>query len=431
MKSQRLNRLIGFAAGLTFAVYCHAAPGDLDPTFHASTNIDWFVSSIAVQPDGKVIAGGEFTKRIIRLNSDGSFDSSFDPGPGGVTVSVLVSEVHAVALQSDGKVLMGGYFDHVNGIYRSGLARLNTNGPVDATFDTGTGAGGGYGSGWTPNVSAVVVQSDGKVIVGGQFAGFNGTNWNNIARLNADGSLDANFNPPDFNPLLPWVRAIALQADGRIIVAGGGIGLICLNTNGTVDSSFSPPSYYLSNPRDVAVQSDGKVLVGVADSVAPIIRLNPNGSLDNTFDASASAGENISCIALQNDGKVLLGGDYCIARFNGNGGFDTSFAYSGGGGPVYDLGIQADGKVLAGGFYLWRVFGHDPPRFDSLTRLQDGVVQLSGSSATNAHLRIEASSNLLNWDSLRAFVNTNGVFNRTDAEATNFPCRFYRALWLP
>jgi len=118
-------------------------------------------------------------------------------------------------LQSNGKVLIGGYFSAVAGTNRNGIARLNTNGSLDATFDPGAGVGGGL-SGY--EVKSVVVQPDGKVLIGGYFATVNGTNRNGIARLNADGSLDSSFDPgagADGS-----VRSIALQRDGKVLIAG-------------------------------------------------------------------------------------------------------------------------------------------------------------------------------------------------------------------
>src|SRR4029434_8943900 len=112
---------------------------------------------------------------------DGSLDNSFNPGTGpdyGVT---------SVAVQPDGKVLIGGYFYNVSGTNRNGIARLNANGSLDNTFDPGGGSNGG--------VKALALQSNGKVVIGGDFTTVNGTSRNHIARLNTDGSLDSSFNP--------------------------------------------------------------------------------------------------------------------------------------------------------------------------------------------------------------------------------------------
>ena len=133
---------------------------------------------------------------LARLNANGSLDGSFNPGPG-----VFGSYVESLALQPDGKVLVAeGYF----------IRRLNSNGSLDASFGTGVG---GFGQ-----VESSVVQSDGKVLIGGLFATINGTNRNNIARLNANGSLDSSFNPGTGAD--GRVRSVALQSDGKVLIGG-------------------------------------------------------------------------------------------------------------------------------------------------------------------------------------------------------------------
>jgi uncharacterized delta-60 repeat protein len=162
------------------------------------------VKAIILQPDRKVIIGGFFTTvngvsrtNIARLNQDGTLDSSFNPGTGANDWA------NTVALQPDGKVIIGGFFTQVNGVSRNYIARLNTNGTLDTSFNPGTGANGSVGT--------VALQLDGKVIIGGSYTQV-------IARLNTDGTLDASFNPgngPDSG-----VACMALQADGRLLIGG-------------------------------------------------------------------------------------------------------------------------------------------------------------------------------------------------------------------
>ena len=168
-------------------------------------------NALAVQPDGKVLVGGTFfsingTNRhgIARLNANGSLDNSFNPGTGAN------GNVSSLALQPDGKILVGGSFASINGANRNGIARLNADGSVDGSFNSGTGVNG--------TVHSVALQRDGKVLIGGLFTSVNGTNRNQLARLNASGSLDGNFNPgtgPD-----RVVRSIALQPDGNVLIGG-------------------------------------------------------------------------------------------------------------------------------------------------------------------------------------------------------------------
>src|SRR5262249_24554335 len=147
--------------------------------------------------------------------------------------------VSSLALQSDGKVLLSGIFTAVNGAARNLVARLNTNGSLDATFNPGAGP--------NANVLRVAAQADGHVVIAGLFSTVNGTNRNHVARLNANGTLDLGFDPgsgPDRYPYL-----LALQSDGKVLIGGGGFtnvagtwrnGIARLNSDGSVDQSFDP-----------------------------------------------------------------------------------------------------------------------------------------------------------------------------------------------
>ena len=213
------------------------ADGTLDPTFDIGSGASWAVLSFALQADSKIIVGGAFSgdngtahSRIVRLNPDGSLDASFNPA------FEASSSVKCITLQSDGKIIIGGLFTYSSGPEWSNIARLNMDGSVDATFDPGTGANN--------DVEATALQADGKIIVGGDFTSINGTACGHVARLNADGSLDASFNPGAGAD--GYVKAIALQADGKIIIGGDfnnydGMGhnrIVRLNADGSVDASF-------------------------------------------------------------------------------------------------------------------------------------------------------------------------------------------------
>src|SRR6185295_12042057 len=118
---------------------------------------------------------------IARLNANGSLDTSFDPGPGPNAA------IFAMALQSDGKVVIGGDFTSVDGTPRNRIARLNGDGTFDATFEPFSGA--------DDTVYAVAVQPNGKVLVGGAFTTMDLRSRSRIARLDANGTLDLGFNP--------------------------------------------------------------------------------------------------------------------------------------------------------------------------------------------------------------------------------------------
>ncbi|MCS6823177.1 MAG: T9SS type A sorting domain-containing protein [Cytophagaceae bacterium] len=280
------------------------------------------IYALALQSDGKVLIGGDFTSyngtarnRIARLNADGSLDPTFTPGTGANNY------ISAISLQSDGKILIGGNFTSYNGTGRNRIARLNADGSLDPTFTPGTGANG--------EVHSISLQSDGKILIGGHFTSYNGTARNYIARLNANGSLDPTFTPG--TGANGEVRSISLQSDGKVLIGGwftsyNGTGrnfIARLNADGSLDATFNPGTGANSGIYAIALQSDGKVLIGgnftsYNDTGRNrIARLNANGSLDPTFNPGTGANNTIYAIALQSDGKVLIGGTF--TNYNGIG----------------------------------------------------------------------------------------------------------------
>ncbi len=208
-----------FFYSIVFSLFCKAQqPGDNDPTFNTidvgfgnGDGFDNSVNKVILQSDGKVVVGGSFTifngtsiSKFIRLNTDGSPDATFSVGQG------FNNTVYTAVVQTDGKIIAGGAFGFYNGAGRNYIARLNTNGSNDNTFNIGTG--------FNNTTSDIIIQPDNKIIVAGSFTSFNGTTSNRIIRLDANGSLDATFNIGigfDNTAL-----AVALQPDGKIIVVG-------------------------------------------------------------------------------------------------------------------------------------------------------------------------------------------------------------------
>jgi uncharacterized delta-60 repeat protein len=275
-------------------------------------------------------------------------------------------------VQPDGQVLIGGGFTTVQGLNRSGIARLNANGNLDGSFNVTLDSDDpDY---YPPGVVSIAVQSDRKVLIGGSFSAVNGTNVpDGLARLNADGSLDSSFNPG----VSGSVSSITLLPDGEVLIGGGFIynyinatnyscGLARLNADGSLDSSFNSGRAVL-DVSSVALQPDGKVLVGGAFPGHGIARLNADGSLDGTFNggAAVSVFGYVSSVALQSDGKVLVGGGFsevngsnrnAIARLNANGTLDENFTPDLGINfsdyPVVgSLVVQTDGRVFVGGSF--------------------------------------------------------------------------------
>ena len=188
ISSRLLFLLLGLAAYFPVSARAQNA-GNVDLTFDPGVGPSNPIYALAVQPDGKIVIGGNFlylggytVDGFARLNADGSIDFTFNPGDGA-DQRVLV-----VALQPDGKVLIGGAFTTVNGYSRNGLARLNTDGSVDTTFGDYAGA--------NDVVRGIAVQPDGQILVTGDFTTYNNYDYNHIVRLNGtDGSLDFNFTP--------------------------------------------------------------------------------------------------------------------------------------------------------------------------------------------------------------------------------------------
>jgi uncharacterized delta-60 repeat protein len=173
------------------------------------------VSTTSIQSDGKIIIGGWFTSYdgttrndIARLNSDGTLDGTFNLNLG---TALYESGVYTTSIQSDGKIIIGGFwYADIEIIAINGIARLNADGTLDGTFNPGSGANN--------YVRTTAIQSDGKIIIGGQFTSYNGVARNRIARLNADGTLDGTFNPGTGTN--DDVRTSSIQSDGKIIIGG-------------------------------------------------------------------------------------------------------------------------------------------------------------------------------------------------------------------
>lgn len=193
--------------------------GSLDTTF-VPADIDNSVLSLKVQADGKILIGGNFTtvngstrNRIARLNANGSLDTTFNAGSGPD------GSVSAMALQPDGYVVIGGRtFTSVNGVAVGNLARLKLDGSVDTSFSVGQGLDRVFQDSTATYVNKIIVQSDGKILVGGDFNYYQGVSRNGILRLNADGSLDSTFNPG--TGANKEVVDMSVYANGEILVGG-------------------------------------------------------------------------------------------------------------------------------------------------------------------------------------------------------------------
>lgn len=321
----------------------------LDTGFKVAT--DEFVKTIAVQPDGKILIGGQFhwvtpsnsatatqIWGIARLNADGTLDSGFQNAPGGSVKSN--HNVRGIAVQPDGKIVIGGYFTRIDGEIRYRVARLNANGTLDTTFDAGV---------INNNVEDVKLDLDssgnptGKILISGSFSQVQGVARMSVARLNSDGTLDTTFNAGQaiagrngaWDGSWP-VYQLAVQNDGKILYAGGTHRyadeihwrMARLNNNGTVDNGFQAyVSWWASSIALQTVGGEQKIVVGgdygragvtnpatgavVSDEARlRIARFNADGTLDTSFDTSNGADAWVWAVLPNNDGTVYLGGKF-------------------------------------------------------------------------------------------------------------------------
>jgi uncharacterized delta-60 repeat protein len=295
--------------------------GTLDTSFLIDKSPNNDINKIIVQPDGKIIVAGAFTNfndstinRIVRLNSDGSFDSTFVIGNGPNNL------IRDVALQADGKILIGGQFTNYAGTARNRVARLNSNGSLDTDFVIGSGANN--------EVWSILTKPDGKILIGGQFTSYAGVTRNRIAQINADGSLDLDFNSS--TGANNTIRNMTLQQDGKIILAGnltsyngaGRLRLARINPDATLDESFVPSGSIPNNTliHRTLVQSDGSIiLVGSFTSynnliANRIVKINNNGSIAIQNFGAGTTGEIFDAV-MASDGNIIIAGQF--RSFNG------------------------------------------------------------------------------------------------------------------
>lgn len=360
---------------LGFLLHAQVA-GTLDVGFNPILNGTFppNINATPVQPDGKILIGGAFSSvngtprtNIARLNANGSLDTNFsfsymytgeaarfvtvqadgkaimgflngfrrfnvDATPDIGQVTDTNGTVHCMVLQPDGKILIGGNFSSIGGQPREGIARINANGTVEDTSTFNIGTGVVHLSTGGGGVHSMALQPDGKILIGGIFTTVNGLSRNYIARLLPDGTVEdtTTFNTgagPN-----TYIRAISIQADGKILIGGD-----FTTVNGL--------------PRKCLARllSDGTV-----ESTATFDPgTGPNGSSNN----------GVYGLAVQVDGRILIGGGFTsvnglprtrIARLLQDGTVEDVATFNPGTGAndrVYGLALQADGRVLVGGYF--------------------------------------------------------------------------------
>jgi len=305
-------------------------------------------------------------------------------------------EVNVIAVQSDGRILIGGQFMAVNGRPRAGIARLQADGALDTSFDPGAAL-----SEMPSNniyISRIVLQPDGRVVVGGSFNRFNGVARRGVVRLNPDGTVDESLPDVGGWPLLA-------QADGKLLV-GGNASLRRLHPDGTEDTAFVVSSNAYGSAYAASMQADGRILLVGAFS-RRVARLMPDGSADVSFAASelsfdsgpvndicfpdpqgAGPSALVHALCLQSDGGILVGGvfrkypsrdQWNLIRILPTGRWDTNFNQRGGPNfAVRAIAVQLDGKILIGGCFTNLGYFPNQPARQHLARLNpDGSVDPS------------------------------------------------------
>ena len=361
------------------------------------------IRDMVLQPDGKIVAAVEENCQfacpnkgfaVVRHNANGTLDHTFN-GTGFVRIPAgqVRADAEAIALQTDGKIVVAGTSQDVDRSGRFAMARLHANGTPDLDF----GINGVVITDLaTPDedVLDIAIQPDGKIVLVGRNEEFGTTGLERrwvVIRYNADGTLDTDFAPNGtgvYNPLthLGWATSVALQPDGKIIVAGqkaSDVSVLRLNEDGSPDLTFGTAGYASvdlssnSIAADVAVQPDGKIVAtGEYDRNASplmfVVRLTATGFPDNSFGAVGYIQPNwgyseidINRIVIDSDNKVLITGvaqfpnnedDIFLTRFNIDGSWDTHF-YSTGHIRLEDPGdeealamvLTAEGMVLIAG----------------------------------------------------------------------------------
>ena len=306
----------------------------------------------------------------------------------GTAANDSVSEI---SLQPDKKILLGGNFTTWNGATVNRIVRLNPDGTIDTVFTTNVGTGANN------TVNDIAIQPNGQILIVGSFSTWNGVTVNRMVRLNANGTVDAEFTdnfrlgaPASFTPSL---SVLAVQSDGKVVTHGltsftfydfstgtfvtnNTFYTIRANIDGTMDTSFNSNTSTAANNdvNSIALQPDGKIVLGGnfttwnGTTVNRIVRLNSSGTRETAFTTNTGTGANgsVDAMAIQPDGKIILGGGFTtfngvtvnrIVRLNPDGTRDTAFTTNTGtasNSSVRSIAIQSDGKILVGGqFTTW------------------------------------------------------------------------------
>ena len=317
------------------------ADGTLDQAF--STNLgagfnDGSVRAIAVQPNGQILVGGLFSQvngvpanHLARLNADGTLDTNFISSLG---TGFNGGSVRAISVQSNGAIVIGGLFTDINGTPSNHLARVTFDGVPDTAFT------GRLGTGFDGTVDAIAQDAGGNLLVGGGFSTIDGAGGAALARLGGNGTPDVTFGGADIASATPTteVYSIVVQSSGKIVIGGhfdtidtvASKGLARLNSDGSLDTAFSAatgsgfadPNNAYSWVHCIAQESDGTLLVsgdftdvnGVASG--PVAHLSADGQILTGFSGTGFAQTtqfvtlSVNTVTVKTDGNAFVGGTF-------------------------------------------------------------------------------------------------------------------------
>ena len=445
-------------------------PGIIDTTFgdggiviNKLPGINQLARSVAIQPDGKIVVGGERIVNIgedwivlLRLNVDGTLDNSF--GTDGIVAYHILNRdalLYSIVIQPDGKIIAAGGI-LVDGGWDSYLLRYNSDGTLDNSFGE-SGVVITKLNQQTDLIHSIVLQGDGKIVAAVDNAGHG-----LIARYNTNGSLDSAFGvggiaPSPYNDY-DLFNAVQIQIDGKIIAGGSmyddGVILVRYNESGSIDTSFGDDGYVVTSinssgtAKSLILQDDGKILAGGGVNFNShlsclLLRYDSNGNLDQTFGTNGytiteidTTDSYIYSIIMQNDGKIIAGGysrvneypDFMLSRFTSNGILDTAFGVNGINITPIDtneiivekissIALQSDGKIVAAGFssYTLERGSLVVVRYEGGSKILANFylswLDVRSSAGNNIYAQKLNSSGIAQWTANGNFVSDKPVLN--------------------
>jgi uncharacterized delta-60 repeat protein len=321
----------------------------VNSSFNTGTGFNSLVNKVTTDSNSKLLVGGQFTtfnsssqNRLVRLNTDGSKDTSLNIGTG------FNNTVVSIITDANSKIMVGGSYTQFSGATQGSLIRLNSDGSKDSSFVIGVGFAG------SPSVNDMKVDSNGKIYCTGNWGAYSGsTSFRRIIRINTNGSADSTFNvgtgsSSGFNAL---GTKLVIDSNGKILVGGNfttynsqtANRLVRLGLFGTLDPNFSVGTGFDAAVNALTIDSNGKILVGGAfttftgSSQVGLIRLNSDGSKDTSFNVGTgiSPSSQILSITVDTNGKII-----CVGNF---------YTYNGTSTPYNQVILNSDGSFYSAG----------------------------------------------------------------------------------